>query len=181
METISPISRARPASSSMTLARAGSRGFTRGFTFVELIFIIALITIITAVSIPQFKRSFDSLVLQNFISDFTALAGYAQAKAVSSGSEVRVNLDLPQKRFLIEDRLESQGAYGESEVEWEAGKEKRIPDSVLVDLKESADKIVFYPDGSSDKAEFEVSGRYNKKYLVSVEPGTGCVNVKETE
>ena len=129
----------------------------------ELIFIVALVTIAAAASIPQFKRSFDSLMLQNFISDFTAFAGYAQAKAVSGGSEVRINIDLPQRLLTA----------GE--------KQRRIPDSVSVDLKGGAGKVTFYPDGSSDKAEFGISGRYDKKYAVSVEPGTGYVNVKETQ
>ncbi len=147
----------------------------------ELIFIVALIVIVAAVSIPRFKSSFDSLVLQNFISDFTAFAGYAQAKSVSSGSEVRINIDLPQKRLLTEDRIVSQDDFGQPLEAWAADKERRIPDSVSVDLKASADKVVFYPDGSSDKAEFEISGEYNKKYTVSIEPGTGYVNVKQTE
>lgn len=129
----------------------------------ELIFIVALVTIAAAVSIPQFKRSFDSLMLQNFISDFTAFAGYAQAKAVSGGSEVRINIDLSQRLLTA----------GE--------KQRRIPDSVSVDLKGGAGKVTFYPDGSSDRAEFGISGRYDKKYAVSVEPGTGYVNVKETQ
>jgi len=183
-ETISPINRPRPASNrlpSVVFRHAGNRGFTRGFTFVELIFIVALIVIVAAVSIPQFKRSFDSLVLQNFISDFTAFAGYAQAKAVSGGSEVRINIDLPQKRLLTEDHIVSQDDSGQPLEAWAAGKERRIPDSVSVDLKGGADKVTFYPDGSSDKAEFGISGRYDKKYTVSVEPGTGYVNVKQTE
>lgn len=166
MGTISPISRPRRANNrlpSMALQHSGSRGFTQGFTFVELIFVVALVTIAAAVAIPQFKRSFDSLVLQNFISDFTAFTGYAQAKAVSGGSEIRVEIDLPQKRLTA------------------AEKERRIPDSVSVDLKGGTGKITFYPDGSSDKEEFEISGRYGKKYSVSVEPGTGYVNVKETQ
>lgn len=149
--------------SSVILRRSGSRDFTQGFTFVELVFIVALVVTVAAVSIPQFKRSFDSLVLQNFISDFTAFAGYAQAKAVSGGSEVSINIDLEQRLLTA----------GE--------KQRRIPDSVSVDLKGGAGKVTFYPDGSSDKAEFGLGGRYDKKYTVSVEPGTGYVDVKETQ
>ena len=136
----------------------------RGFTFLELIFVITLMAILAAVTLPQFRRSFDSLVLQNFVSDFTSLAMYAQAKAVSGSSETRVDFDLPQKRILTEDH-----------------KVKAIPDSVLVDLKEGTGKIVFYPDGTSDKADFEIRGKYGGKYSISVDPGTGYVNVKETE
>lgn len=179
-ETTSPISRPRPVSNrllSMLLRRAGNRGFT----FVELIFIVALIAIVAAVSIPQFKRSFDSLMLQNFISDFTAFAGYAQAKAVSGGSEVRINIDLPQKRLLTEDHIVSQDDSDQSLEAWAAGKERLIPDSVSVDLKGGSGKVTFYPDGTSDKAEFVIGGKYDKKYAVSVEPGTGYVNVKQTE
>jgi len=161
----------------MVLRRAGNRGFT----FIELIFIVAFIAIVAAALIPQFKRSFDSLVLQNFISDLTAFAGYAQAKAVSSGSEVRINIDLPRKRLLIEDHIVSQDDSDQPLETWAAGKERRIPDSASVDLKGGSGKITFYPDGSSDKAEFGISGKYDKKYAVSIEQGTGYVNVEQTE
>lgn len=151
----------------------------RGFTFVELIFVVALLTILAAVTVPQLKKSFDSLVLQNFVSDFTSLAGYAQAKAISNGHEVRVNFDLPQKRLLAETRVVYQDASGNPAEEWSPDKSKVIPDSVFVTLKENEGRIIFYPDGSSNKAEFEIDGKGGKKYSVSVEEGTGYVNVKE--
>ena len=153
----------------------------RGFTFVELIFVITLLTILAAVTVPQFRKSFDSLVLQNFVSDFTSLAMYAQAKAVSGGAETSVDFDLPQKRILIEDRLVLQDSFGGGVDQWVAGKVKVIPDTVSVDLKEGEGKIVFYPDGTSDKADFEITGKYGGKYSISVDPGTGYVNVKQAE
>jgi prepilin-type N-terminal cleavage/methylation domain-containing protein len=153
----------------------------RGFTFVELIFVITLLTILAAVTVPQFRRSFDSLVLQNFVSDFTSLAMYAQAKAISGGAEASVDFDLPQKRILAEDHLVFQDPYGGNVDQWVSGKVKAIPDSVLVDLKEGTGKVVFYPDGTSDKADFEIRGKYGGKYSISIDPGTGYVNVKETE
>ena len=153
----------------------------RGFTFLELIFVITLLTILAAVTLPQFRRSFDSLVLQNFVSDFTSLAMYAQAKAVSGSSKTSVDFDLPQKRLLTEDLIVLQDPSGENVDQWLTGKVKAIPDSVLVDLKEGTGKIVFYPDGTSDSADFEIKGKYGGKYSVLVDPGTGYVNVKQTE
>ncbi|MDD4879629.1 MAG: prepilin-type N-terminal cleavage/methylation domain-containing protein [Candidatus Omnitrophica bacterium] len=153
----------------------------RGFTFVELIFVVALLTILAAITVPQFRRSFDSLVLRNFVSDFTSLAMYAQAKAVSGSAEASVDFDLPQKRILTEDHLVSRDPYEGNVDQWVTGKVKTIPDSVLVDLKEGKAKIIFYPDGTSDKADFEIKGKYGGKYSVSVDPGTGYVNTKQAE
>ncbi|MDD5072487.1 MAG: prepilin-type N-terminal cleavage/methylation domain-containing protein [Candidatus Omnitrophica bacterium] len=153
----------------------------RGFTFIELIFIITLLAILAAVAVPQFRRSFDSLVLQNFVSDLTSLAMYAQAKAISGSAEASVDFDLPQKRVLTEDHLVFRDPYGVDVDQWVTGKVKSIPDSVLIDLKEGKAKIVFYPDGTSDRADFEIKGKYGGKYSVSVDPGTGYVNVKQTE
>jgi len=153
----------------------------RGFTFIELIFVVTLLAILAAVTVPQFRRSFDSLVLQNFVSDFTSFAMYAQAKAVSGGSETSVDLNLPQKLLLTEDHLKYQDASGGNVDQWVTGKVKAIPDTVSVDLKNGTGKIVFYPDGTSDSADFEINGKYGGKYSVSVDPGTGYVNAKQTE
>lgn len=179
-QTPYPINNPSPGSI-RPLSMAFQRRGYRGFTFVELIFVVTLLAILAAVTLPQFRRSFDSLVLQNFISDFTALAGYAQAKAITNGYKARINFDLPQKRLLAETRVVYQDASGNPAEEWSPDKSKVIPDSVLVDLKEGTGKIVFSPDGTSDQADFEIKGKYGGKYSVSIDPGTGYVNVKQTE
>ena len=92
-----------------------------------------------------------------------------------------VDFDLPNKCLLTEDGFVSQDPLGENVDQWLTGKVKAIPDSVLVDLKEGTGKIVFYPDGTSDSADFEIKGKYGGKYSVLVDPGTGYVNVKQTE
>jgi len=158
--------------------RAGGH---RSFTFIELIFIAVILSILAAVSIPQFRKSFNLLAVQNFISDFTAIAGYAQAKAVNGGSEVRIRLDLPKKLLLTENHFIIQDSYGVTKEEWRIEKVKNIPDSVSIDLKKTGDRIVFYPDGTSDNAQLEISDGYGRKYSVSMEPGTGYVTVKQMQ
>ena len=153
----------------------------RGFTFIELIFVVTLLAILAVVTVPRFRRSFDSLVLQNFVSDFTSYAMYAQAKSVSGGSEVSVDLDPTQRLLLTEDHVKYQDPSGGNVDQWVTGKVKSIPDLVLVDLKASTGKIVFYPDGTSDSADIDIKGKYSGKYSVSVDPGTGYVNAKQTE
>ncbi len=153
----------------------------RGFTFIELIFVVTLMAVLAAFTVPQFRRSFDSLVLQNFVSDFSSLAMYAQAKAITGGSETSVDIDLTQKLLLAEDHVKYQDAYGGNVDLWVTGKVKAIPDPVSVDLKAGTGKIVFYPDGTSDSADFNIVGKYGGKYSVTVDPGTGYVNAKKTE
>ena len=157
------------------------RHLRQGFTFLELILVAAVMSILVAVSVPQFRKSFDSLVFQNFISDLTSFAGYAQAKAVTNSSEMRVNIDLQQKRLLLESRMPSGGTLTLGTEEWRIEKTKVIPDSLSVDLKGGSGEIKFYPDGTSDKAEFAVTDRYGIECSVFVEPGTGYVDVKKTE
>ena len=153
----------------------------RGFTFIELLLVIGLLSIMVAVSIPQFKRSFDSLILQNFISDFTAFSGYAQAKAINTGSQVRIKFDLPQKRLIAEICLISSDPYGGQLTQWKGDKARTIPEGVTIDQGKTGGIIVFYPDGTSDKADLEIGNGTEKKFSVSIEPGTGYVNIKQAE
>lgn len=142
-----------------------------GFTLLELIFVAAILIFIATLAIPQFRRSFNFLGLQNFVSDVASFARYAQAKAIMEGKVTRLAFDIDNKYLRIESTPDDK--------KWEAEKSKPIPDFISIDLQGIENGIKFYPDGTADKASINIGIPSGKSYTVSTESATGYVKVEE--
>jgi Tfp pilus assembly protein FimT len=151
------------------------RNRSRGFTLLELVFVAAILIIVSALAVPRFGKTFDLLRLQNFISDTVSFARYAQAKAITDGKVYRLVFDLEKKTLKIESDT------GAEEGKWGVEKGKLIPDYVKVELQDGKVDIKFYPDGTADKATVMVSVPSGKSYTILTEPATGYVRSEETK
>lgn len=173
---ISPINR---------MMQLGSKAFPRqgsaGFTFLELLFVIVVLSLIVSVAAPQLRKSFDSLALQGSVSDFVSLSRYAQAKAVTEAGQRRIRVELPVRRVVVETEETVKDFGGKETTMWKPERTKIIPASVTVEYGEGEGIVVFYADGTSTKADFKFSGRSNIIYAISFEPSTGYADVSEVE
>lgn len=143
----------------------------------ELIFVAALIVIIVSSAAPRFSGTFNSLRTQDFISDITSFARYAQARAVIEGTEKRLIFDREKKIFGVDGYHKGQ----EEEGYWNREKSRRIPDFISLDLK-GKEKIRFYPDGTAEETFIGISvPSIDKNCLISIEAGTGYVKVEEVK
>lgn len=161
--------------------RLHQRNRNFGFTLLELIFVAAILIFIATVAIPQFRKSFNFLGLQNFVSDVVSFARYAQAKAIVDGKTKRLMFDVEGKLLRIES-YDVVKKEDEVEIEdWSLEKSKPIPDFIiLTDLQQySENGIKFYPDGTADKATIKITISSGKSYTISVEQATGYVKVEE--
>lgn len=86
MRTMSPIG--NPATA------AASLGPRRAFTLVELLLVMALLTIVFAVSAPSLARFFRGRDLDYEARQFVSLTRYAQSRAVSEGIPMVLWLDV---------------------------------------------------------------------------------------
>lgn len=142
-----------------------------GFTLLELIFVAVILAFIATLALPQFRKTFNSLKLQSFVSDVVSFARYAQVKAITDGRPSKLVLDTEQK-FL---KVEIEGA----DEEWHLEKSKSIPDFILIDLQDSEGEIIFYSNGTADECSIKVGIPAGKNYAISTESATGYVKVEE--
>lgn len=72
----------------------------RGFTIVELIMVIVILGIISAVAVPRFfdRKVFDE---RFYFEEVLSIVRYAQKLAVASGCRIQVRLDSASGRFLL--------------------------------------------------------------------------------
>lgn len=142
-----------------------------GFTFLELIFVVVILVVITALAIPQFRNAFNYLQFQGFVSDTVSFARYGQARAITDRKTDRLSFDLKNGYMMLESSVDGKT--------WTAEKFKPIPSFVSVTLEGDDGEIKFYPDGTADGKKVTISGPSGKGYVISTEAATGYVKVEE--
>lgn len=145
------------------------------FTFIELLIVIIIIATLTAISIPNFRKTFDNLELENFVKDIYYLARYLQA---SSAAENRI--------YYLEinrENAEFQAKYLEGNelkaIAGRFGKIYKAPKEVVLTI-EPADLtgVYFYPDASSDKISITLKNKHNKQISLIAKGITSEIQIK---
>lgn len=160
--------------------RPSRRSKGRGFTLLELIFVAVILIIITALTVPQFRGTFDYLQLQNLAFDVVSFARYAQAKAITGAEINRLIFDTEKKSLGVDTYAGVEtGDEGAKEI-WERIKYRAIPDFISIELQDSRNAVKFYPDGTADKVTMKVSISSGKSFTISIDPLTGYAKAEES-
>ena len=88
-----------------------SAPFRRAFTLIELILVMALITIVVSVSLPSLKGFFRGRDLDSEARRFLSLTHYAASRAVAEGVPMELYVDTQQKLY----GLRAQAGFLESD------------------------------------------------------------------
>jgi len=135
--------------------------------------VIIIIGVLVGVALPQFRKTFDNLELENFTKDIYYLTGYLRESAISQGKVYCLNFASERKEFQVTYRKE--GAF--EALKGKFGKIYIVPQGVtiFIDSPEGAQEtksIYFYPDGSIDKATIIFENRYGRRISLII-PGAG--------
>ncbi|MBE0607219.1 MAG: prepilin-type N-terminal cleavage/methylation domain-containing protein [Deltaproteobacteria bacterium] len=136
----------------------------KGFTYVELIVVLAILAGLTALVVPSFSRTIASARLRASASDVRSTFARARALAVISAQERSAVFDL------------SRGEFG---VDNEAA--RILPETTRLGavlpggdrLDQGSLRIRFFPDGGGEEAEISVTAPDGGALRVTVDPLTG--------
>jgi prepilin-type N-terminal cleavage/methylation domain-containing protein len=148
----------------------------QGFTLIELIFVTLIILVILGVSTPLFREAYDDMKLRDASGNVAKLMKYAREMAIMDRSKYRVCARSSSERYQLEiQRAGQNGGGGWETVESKLG---RITLNVGdVNIKVSANEVVFYPDGSSDELVLQLSNRSGSVYTLTTAGTTGDVKI----
>ena len=135
-----------------------------GFTFVELIVVLAILAGLAALVAPSFSRTIVSARLRTAASDVRSTFGRARFLAVATARERDVTFDLSRGEFGVDN--EAVRSLPES-IRLGAvlrGEERQERGSV---------RVRFFPDGSGEQAEISVTAQDGGTLRVTVDPLTG--------
>lgn len=133
-----------------------------GFTFLELLVVISILTLLSAAIIPLYGASVRAMQRRSVRGDFVATLYYLQELSIHQSRELRLLIDSRAGTYHAEGW--SAGVGGASRFEplndRELGTIHSFPESLAVrSIKARRDRttnqhyIGFYPDGSCDPAE----------------------------
>ena len=151
-----------------------------GFTVIEMIVVVTVLAILTAVIVPVYGNSISAMKARSARGDFVATVLFAQELAVRESREIRVCLDQEEGAYWIEGWV---SGFGEDKVFEPVGDGsqsgvRRFPDSITLtqmrareDRKRDLHYIACFPNGACDRARITLGG---------VERGDGEVTIATT-
>jgi len=148
-----------------------------GFTLIELVLVILLISILTALSAPLFKRTFSDLVLRDASLDMAKVISYAREMAIIERVNYRLDLNFEERKY----RITRYNPSGE-DARYEKIKGRHGKDFILASglgLSAGENKLVFYPDGRSDKLTIKIrDGKTGEGRILEVKGFGSAVEIK---
>jgi prepilin-type N-terminal cleavage/methylation domain-containing protein len=131
-----------------------------GFTLLELMIVMSLLAIITAMVTPVFSGTFRALQAENETRNLAAFMEYAQMRSVTDAAEYRVFLVPEKSIYWLEKAVVRDGAA----VDFVMVEESLVEETILAEVVEMAVPrarrfkgkkvyyISFYPNGMCDDA-----------------------------
>jgi len=152
-------------------------GSQKGFTLLELVVVLLIITLIMAVSYPTLSRGTAALSLRTTGRDILNTFRYAREKAVTLQSGMLVTVDRENQKLRLTDD------FGEG------NREYLLPDNVRIDrvllggseTGQSSIIVRFLPNGSSDTVEILLQSRNGSLLKVVSDPISGGACIRPGE
>ncbi|MGH7951129.1 MAG: pilus assembly FimT family protein [Limisphaerales bacterium] len=174
----------------------------RGFTLIEMMVVIILIAIISAMIIPEMKGSFDDALLRSTGRDLINVFSLASSRAVSFDQHYRVQFDIQNGRYMLEQQIHDGAQEEFVPLKDVSGAEGKVDSRIAIEINSPdenpsennsdnsdgssanenlQDAISFYPDGTADTAEIRLRDRDGFQLLLKLNPVTARVHITEPQ
>ncbi len=156
-----------------------------GFSLIELMVVIVLMVILTAMILPEMRGTFEDALLRSTGRKLVNAMNLAHSRAITFQQTHRLVLDETSERFVIE-RMAHEGESAKyvavSDVPGGSGPlDKRIKVAVQKDDPGNLRMITFYANGTAESAEIVLRDREGFGVAVKVNGITGRVTTQELE
>jgi prepilin-type N-terminal cleavage/methylation domain-containing protein len=177
---------------------------TQAFTLMELMVVLVLIAVLTAVILPEMRGTHEDAVLRAAGRQFIDGTSLASSRAVALSQTHRLRLDRGTGRYVLERQIGKThrvarfepvndsalaGNHLDPRVRWmlrplggEAASNGKGPARDRARVSGNLpDSVRFYADGTADAAELWLEDRMGVRLALRVSPATGRVRVTESQ
>jgi general secretion pathway protein H len=174
-----------------------------GFTLLELIVVLFILTLVTALVAPAFSRSFGQAQLKAATRDLAALCRFARTQAITYQGVVEVVLDRQTNQYWLRGpewiisrlgRIDQVATVEDPGQPWQVqirqARVRPLPagvslNSVVLDTgplrEDERGTIAFFPQGSSTGGEVVLSDEKGRGYRIVVDASMGLVRISNAE
>jgi Tfp pilus assembly protein FimT len=164
-----------------------------------------LLAILTAVMVPEMRGSFQDSLLRATSRNLMDAFDLAYSHAVSRDEEDRVRLDIPNAKFIVEQRVEAQGQENFKALTDVTGAEGNLDNRISIEVRNASDDstnqtaamvsedaaarnqtdpdtanaISFYSDGTADDREVVLRDQEGFGLALQISPITARVKIVE--
>ncbi len=145
----------------------------RGFTLLELILVMVIISTLLAVASPSLQGFFSSRRTDDAASNMLSLIKLARSLSISEGRIYRFNIDSDESLYWL--TAAEKGVYEKLNTEF--GRSFLLPDDTTVTLDKQTDGksieqyIEFYPEGKAEPGTIKLTDmRGNTVEILSASP-----------
>lgn len=176
------------------LSRLTNIRHNTGFTLIELIVVLLIMTTMMAVAAPRVAGRSEAAVLRAAASDFQTLASAARAKAVLQQRTISLTIDKQGRSIGLFAILPAtvdgdQGNEGppsdnarEDQEREPVSRSRGLSEGLVVTIESDtpdANTINFYPDGSADQSTLTISNARDEQLKLSLAAATGRLRLAE--
>ena len=167
-----------------TLRLRAPRITSAGFTLVELVVVLILVGLVTALTLPNLSRSLDRMRLRRVVQEMTATARHARGQAILKQAPQWIGLDLEQDLYWLGEGFAEDGVGDDGAVRKESSSlpsEVDLQDFQWLDGREASEIawIQFYPNGSSSGGSFALIDKEGKGIArINLESFTGIATAE---
>jgi len=167
--------------------RAGSLS-TPGFSLVEMLVVIALMGILTALIAPGFYKKLPGVRLKTATKKTVAVIRYARNQAVSRKKPFWLVIDKKKNQLTLSDKplKHPDGFTEEAASDSPAPKVYVYPEGVMIgklvvgdkEVKDSEGAFIFYPNGSCNGGEILLGIDQDRVYNITIDFLTATATIE---
>lgn len=143
-------------------------GKRKGFTFIEILFVIIIIGVLISFSFPNLKKNFNSLQLKSFSRKLQSFMGYLCQRSVVEIKPVYLDIDAEGKKCWA--KIKGQEGLLQS---------YSIPEGITVEA--SQNQVIFYPDGSIDTVTVRLVNTDGESIILTTKGVLGGVKLQSKQ
>lgn len=157
----------------------------RGFTLLEVLIVLVIVTLIIGIAIPNFRGAFEQSKLETATRSLATTFGTAQHLSVIHRLMFQIKFDVSNQEYQI---VPDTGFLQENEDLPNFARRRKLPDGVrfgTIELDTPAisesgnnlEYLAFYPNGSSDGATITLYDDSGAIMTLKVMKATGLIKV----
>ena len=155
-----------------------ARSRERAFTLLELLIVLLLVGLASALVVPRMVASLPGVQLKSAARAVAASLRYARSQAVFETVPYAASLDGRRGLLVVEPAEEPEAPERRRVYELPEGIEARVLDGEAAGEDTEDRRVLFFPRGDSSGGRVVLRDPRQREYAITVDPITGTVEVE---